>query len=61
MGSTAGAAILVGLIAVLLVSAFIVLWIRDRRRSMNQAADPERADTGPADQDESLPEGRGVS
>jgi hypothetical protein len=48
MGSFATMAFVFGLMAVLLVGAFLFLWTRDKSRSDTEAADPERFDTDSA-------------
>jgi len=35
-----------GILAVLLAAAFVMLWIRDKDRADEEATDPERAHTG---------------
>lgn len=42
MSSATKSAVVLGLIAVLIVCMFIVLWIRDRKRSDHEAQDPDR-------------------
>lgn len=45
MTSTAWAAVLLGILAVVIVAAFILLWVRDKDRADEMADDPERLDT----------------
>jgi hypothetical protein len=47
MGSTAWAAVLMVVVAVVIAGAFILLWVRDKDRANEVADDPERAETGP--------------
>lgn len=47
MGSTAWAAVLMVVVAVVIAAAFILLWVRDKDRADEVADDPERAETGP--------------
>jgi hypothetical protein len=42
MSSTAGAAILLGALAVLIAGGFIGMWLRDRDRAQEEATDIER-------------------
>jgi len=39
-----GMAVLIGVLAVIMVAAFLVVWLRDRNRSQDVADDPERPD-----------------
>lgn len=45
MGSATSMAILIGVLALILVGAFLAVWTRDRNRSHEQAGDPGRTDT----------------
>jgi hypothetical protein len=47
MGSATAMAVLVGILAVILVGAFLIVWMRDKNRSQEVAEDPERLDTDP--------------
>ncbi|HET6168136.1 MAG TPA: hypothetical protein VFE07_14990 [Marmoricola sp.] len=47
MGSTAWAAVLMVVVAVVIAAAFILLWMRDKDRADEEAVDPERVQTGP--------------
>jgi hypothetical protein len=40
--SSVGAAVLIGVIAVLIIAAFITLWLRDKGRADEVATDPQR-------------------
>ena len=42
MGSTLGAAIVVAVVAIALITAFITLWHKDRGRAEEVSADPRR-------------------
>ncbi|MGO4257572.1 hypothetical protein [Marmoricola sp. RAF53] len=42
MDSTTGAALLLAVLAVLMVGAFLLLWVRDRSRAKEEAGDTER-------------------
>ena len=46
MGSTGWAAVLMGILAVILAAGFVMLWFRDKDRADEEAGDPERAHTG---------------
>jgi hypothetical protein len=48
MGSATSMAILIGVLALILVGAFLAVWTRDRNRSHEQSGDPARTDTDPA-------------
>lgn len=45
MGSTAGAAVLMVAVAILILLAFVVLWVRDKGRADEVSDDPARIDT----------------
>ena len=46
MGSTAWAVALMVTLAVVIVAAFILLWVKDKDRADEESEDPERIDTG---------------
>jgi hypothetical protein len=43
-----GMAVLIGVLAVIMVAAFLVVWLRDRNRSQDVTDDAERLDTDPS-------------
>lgn len=45
MGSTGWVAVLMGVLAVLIAVAFVVLWVRDKGRADEVSTDPERTHT----------------
>ena len=45
-------AVLIGSLALVMVAAFVVVWMRDRSRSEGVADDPGRLDTDPSGHDE---------
>jgi len=46
MGSSVWAGALMVVLAVIIAAAFIALWVRDKGRADEEAADPERMQTG---------------
>lgn len=47
MSSTTGSVLLFAVLAAFLVVGFVGLWIRDKRRADEEAADPQRAAPDP--------------
>lgn len=47
MSSTAGAALLLGVLAVLVVAGFVGMWIRDKGRADEEATDGQRTAPDP--------------
>lgn len=53
MGSAAWMAVLIGVLAVILVGAFLAVWMRDRNRSHEVADDQGRFEADPSRRNQS--------
>ena len=56
--SSAGAVVLIAVIAVLIAAGFIVFWLHDRGRADEVSVDPQRTEPGPVPPDTRTREAR---